>query len=262
MSFPGSLFSLVGRTAIVTGAASGLGRRCAHTLGRAGAAVALVDIDADGLATAMTEVAAEGTGARAFVADVADLGAVTGAVARIVSELGPIQILVNCAGIAQWAPALDVTEAEWDKLHAVDLKGTWLMSQAVARHMVAAGTQGSIVNVSSAVSHRAQLNLVPYAAAKAGVNHLGRALAYELAPHGIRVNTLAPGGMLTEMVRAFLETPDGQGAVWTVPFKRFAALSELDGPLLLLASDASSYMTGSVVMVDGGVACNALQYPD
>jgi len=157
---------------------------------------------------------------------------------------------------------LDVTEQEWDRLVAVNLKGIWLMSQAVARHMVEQRITGSIINISSADSHRAQKNLTPYAATKAAVNHLTRNMSYELAKHGVRINVLAPGGMLTNMVKDFLKTPDGQAAVWTVPFKRFAELHELDGPLLLLASQASSYMTGSVLTVDGGLSCNALQYRD
>lgn len=122
-----------------------------------------------------------------------DASAVERAVARVVEGLGPIHVLLNCAGIALWKPALEVSEAEWDRLIAVDLKGTWLMAQTVARHMIARGTSGSIISISSADSHRVQLNLTPYCAAKAGVNHLTRALAYELAPHRIRVNAIAPG---------------------------------------------------------------------
>jgi NAD(P)-dependent dehydrogenase (short-subunit alcohol dehydrogenase family) len=262
MSFAHSLFSLEGKNAVVTGAASGLGRHCAATLAQAAAAVALLDVNAVGLTEAAAEVAALGGRALPLEADVTDAGAVGRTVARVAEGLGPIHILLNCAGIALWKSALEVTEAEWDRLIAVDLKGTWLMAQAVARHMIARRVPGSIINVSSVDSHRVQLNLAPYCAAKAGVNHLTRALAYELAPHRIRVNTLAPGGMLTAMVKEFLETPDGRAAVWTVPFKRFAELHELDGPLLLLASDASGYMTGSVLTVDGGLACSALQYPE
>jgi 3-oxoacyl-[acyl-carrier protein] reductase len=114
--------------------------------------------------------------------DVTDANAVEHAIVRVAEALGPVHILLNCAGVALWKPALEVTEAEWDRTVAVDLKGTWLMAQAAARHMIANGISGSIINVSSADSHRVQLNLVPYCAAKAGINHLTRALAYELAP--------------------------------------------------------------------------------
>lgn len=224
--------------------------------------MALFDVDAAGLTETAAEITASGGRVLPVEADVTDAGAIEQALTRVVEGIGPVHVLLNCAGVAVWKPALEVTEAEWDWLIAVDLKGTWLMAQAVARHMIAHGIAGSIISISSADSHRAQLNLTPYCAAKAGVNHLTSALAYELAPRRIRVNAIAPGGMLTAMVRDFLETPDGQGAVWSVPFKRFAELHELDGPLLLLASDASSYMTGAVLMVDGGLACNALQYPE
>jgi 3-oxoacyl-[acyl-carrier protein] reductase len=156
---------------------------------------------------------------------------------------------------------LEVPEEEFDRVFAVNVKGTWLVAQAVARHMVDRGIRGSIITISSADSHRTQKNLAPYCGTKAAVNHLTRILAAELAPHGVRVNVLAPGGMLTPMVEQFLHTPDGQAAVWAVPFKRFAELTELDGPLLLPASDASSYMTGSVLTADGGLSCNLQQDP-
>ncbi len=135
----------------------------------------------------------------------------------------------------------------------MNVKGTWLMCQGVARHMIQEGIKGSITNISSADSHRTQKDMTPYCATKAAINHLTRSFSYEMAPYGIRVNAIAPGGMLTSMVKNFLQTPDGQNAVWTVPFRRFADLDELDGALLLLASKASSYMTGSVITVVCGL---------
>jgi NAD(P)-dependent dehydrogenase (short-subunit alcohol dehydrogenase family) len=262
MSFLEELFSLRDRHAVVTGAASGLGRQCAVTLAKAGARLTLIDINRPGLAETAKVIQGAGGTVRELAIDVTQHDQVVQGVSRAITELGPIHILVNSAGIAIWKGMLDVTEQEWDRLVAVNIKGIWLMSQTVARHMVEQRIAGSIINISSADSHRAQKNLTPYAATKAAVNHLTRNMSYEMAKHGVRINVLAPGGMLTNMVQDFLKTPDGQAAVWTVPVKRFADLHELDGSLLLLASQASSYMTGSVLTVDGGLSCNALQYRD
>ncbi|HJU04532.1 MAG TPA: SDR family oxidoreductase [Nitrospiraceae bacterium] len=262
MSFLQQLFSLNGKHAVVTGAASGLGQQCAVTLTKAGARVSLIDIHTAGLAETAKAIQRAGGTALELEVDVAQSVSVAQGLAQAVKAFGPIHILVNSAGIFIVKSVLDVTEQEWDRLVAVNLKGIWLMSQAVAKHMVEQRISGSIINISSADSHRAQKGLAPYAATKAAVNHLTRNMSYELAKSGVRVNTLAPGGMLTNMVKDFLKTPDGQAAVWTVPFKRFAEMHELDGPLLLLASEASSYMTGSVLTVDGGLSCNALQYRD
>jgi NAD(P)-dependent dehydrogenase (short-subunit alcohol dehydrogenase family) len=257
VSYLESLFSLRGKKALVTGAASGLGRRCAFVLAQAGARVALVDVNEAGLA----ETAATIDQALALPADVTRSDEVGRMLTSAVEALGQIDIAVTCAGVALWKPALEVREEQFDRVFAVNVRGTWLVAQAVARHMVDRGIRGSIITISSADSHRTQKNLAPYCGTKAAVNHLTRILAAELAPHGVRVNVLAPGGMLTPMVEQFLHTPDGQAAVWAVPFKRFAELTELDGPLLLPASDASSYMTGSVLTADGGLSCNLQQDP-
>lgn len=262
MPFLKSLFTLEGKNAIVTGAASGLGQHCAETLARAGARVALLDINQDGLAKTAARIKKIGGQSVSQVVDISQTKAVDAGVGEVIEAFGAIHVLVNSAGVALWRPVLKVTEKEWDLLLDVDLKGTWLMCQAVAKHMIAHKIHGSLINISSATSHRPQPNLVPYATAKAGVNHLSRALAAELAPYGIRVNSLAPGGIMTNMVREFLKTPDGKAAVASVPLKRFAEVEEYNGPLLLLASDASSYMTGAVIMVDGGLACAALQFPE
>ena len=189
MSYLESLFSLRGKNALVTGAASGLGRRCAVVLAEAGARVALVDVDEAGL----VETAATISQAVALTADVTQSDGVERMLTGAVEALGQIDIVVTCAGVALWKPALEVPEQEFDRVFAVDVKGTWLVAQAVARHMVGRGIRGSIITISSADSHRTQKNLAPYSGAKAAVNHLTRSLAAELAPHGIRVNTLAPG---------------------------------------------------------------------
>jgi NAD(P)-dependent dehydrogenase (short-subunit alcohol dehydrogenase family) len=222
MSFLQQLFSLDGKHAMVTGAASGLGRQCAVTLAQAGARVTLIDINQAGLAETAKVIQGAGGASLELEADVTQSEQVARRIAQAFQKFGPIHILVNSAGIAIWKAVLDVTEEEWDRLVAVNLKGIWLMSQAVARHMIEQKVHGSIINISSADSHWAQKHLTPYAAMKAAVNHLTRNMSYELAKHGVRVNVLAPGGMLTNMVKDFLKTPDGQAAVWTVPFKRFA----------------------------------------
>lgn len=262
MSYLEDLFSLKGKTAIITGAASGLGQHCVQVLAKAGANVALFDLNKNGLRE--TAKMTEGTGAKVLEMeiDVTQLQQVEQGVAQTIKEFGQINILVNCAGILIIKPALDNTEADWDSVFDVNIKGTWLMCQTVAKHMVDKEIKGSIINISSADSHCVQKDMVPYSATKAAMNHLTRGLSYELSRHNIRVNTIAPGGMLTNMVKDFLKTPGGQNAVWTVPFKRFAELNELDGTLLLVASDASSYMTGSTVTIDGGLSCHASQYRD
>ena len=258
MTYFEQLFSLNGKNAIVTGAASGLGQQCARVLSKAGCRVVLADKNAEGLRTTSEIIKEAGGESVSIPFDVRQHQSVNQAVESALSAFSPIHILVNCAGIFYVKNVFEVSEADWDTIVDTNLKGSWFMAQVVAKHMVDYGIKGSIVNISSATSHRTQKGLTPYSISKAGVNHMTRNLSYELAGYGIRVNALEPGGMKTPMVEDFLKTPEGQTTQQSIPLKRMADLHELDGALLLLASEASSYMTGSIVSVDGGISCNHL----
>ena len=245
-------FDLTGKAAIVTGAGSGLGRHFALALAKAGARVALMGRRLQPLTDLAREI--EGFDGRAvpLKADVADSASVREAVAAAETELGPIAILVNNAGITIHKPLLEQTEEDWDKVVDTNLKGAWLMAQEVARHMVRIGRGGSIVNVASVLGVKATGGVPGYVASKAGLVHLTRSMAQELARHKIRVNALCPGYFATEMTKEFLASPEAEKLIKSIPQRRTGDLAELEGPLLLLASEAGSYMTGSVIVVDGG----------
>ncbi|MFQ5955540.1 MAG: SDR family NAD(P)-dependent oxidoreductase [Kiloniellales bacterium] len=248
----GDPYDLAGRAAIVTGASSGLGRHFALLLAGAGAMVAVTARRVDRLEALAAEI--EGLGGRAVpvALDVTDPHAVTGAVATVERELGPISVLVNNAGTVVVKPALEHTLEDWDTVIDTNLKGAWLMAQETARHMVRLGHGGSIVNIASMLGSVVMQRVPSYCASKAGVIHLTKALALELARHRIRVNAIAPGYFSSEMTEAWLDSKAGQAMVKTIPQRRVGQPEDLDGVLLLLASDASRYMTGSVVTVDGG----------
>ncbi|HXH86131.1 MAG TPA: SDR family oxidoreductase [Nitrospira sp.] len=253
MSYLEELFSLKGKNALVTGAASGLGQRFAYALAKAGARVALADKNSEGLKTTAKMIKDIDGESIPITVDLRKRQEIMAAFDKAIASFQRIHVLVNCAGIAYWRPMLELSEEDWDDTLDTNLKGSWLMAQRVAKHMIEHQIKGSIINVSSATSTGAQKDLTHYSTSKAGVDHLTRNMSYELAPYGIRVNTFGPGGFKTAMVEEFLKTPDGKKAQNCVPVKRFADLHEVDGPLLLLASDASSYMTGSRVAVDGGL---------
>ncbi|MCY1308152.1 2-dehydro-3-deoxy-D-gluconate 5-dehydrogenase [compost metagenome] len=155
-------------------------------------------------------------------------------------------------------PALELSEDDWTGLVDVNLNGAWRVAQAAARHFIAHGTPGAIVNIASILGQRVASHVAPYAAAKAGLLHLTRALALEWARHGIRVNALAPGYIATDLNREFFASPAGEALIKRVPQRRLGQPQDLDGPLLLLASDASAFMTGSVIDVDGGHLASSL----
>ena len=247
-----SAFDLTGLCAIVTGASRGLGRHFALTLARAGAQVVLAARGIDRLEAAVEEIEGFGGCAVAIQADVTDGESVRGCVETAEKALGPIDIFVNNAGIAVTKPLLEHAEEDWDSVLDTNLKGIWLMAQEGARRMIHRGRGGSIINIASVLGERGISQLPGYCASKGGIINLTRAMAVELAPHGIRVNAIAPGYIETDMNRQFFATQVGQRLIKRIPQRRLGQPEDLDGVLLLLASDASRYMTGSVMTIDGG----------
>jgi len=243
---------LAGISAIVTGAGSGLGRHFALTLARAGAKVALAGRRLDRLKSVEAEIEAFDGRALPVELDVTSADSVRAGVAAAEQELGAITVLVNNSGVVVDKPATEQTEAEWDQVLDTNLKGAFLMAGEVARHMVRLGHGGSIVNIASILGQRASARVVGYAASKAGLIQLTRALAVEWARHKIRVNAIAPGYIATDINRDFIASPAGQAIAKKVPMRRFGRPEDLEGPLLLLSSPASAYMTGTVITVDGG----------
>jgi NAD(P)-dependent dehydrogenase (short-subunit alcohol dehydrogenase family) len=249
---------LAGRHALITGANGSLGSHFARTLARAGADVALTARRVDALDPLVDEIAKLGRRAVPLALDVTDAASVAQAFDHAAQALGTITIVVNNAGIAITKPLLDHTEVDWLTVIDVNLNGAWRVAQAAARHMVAHGAGGSIVNVASILGLRVAAQVPSYAASKAALIQLTKAMAVELARHRIRVNALAPGYIETALNRDFFASDAGKAMIRRVPQRRIGTPDELDGALLLLASDAGSYMTGSVVTVDGGHVVGSL----
>jgi 3-oxoacyl-[acyl-carrier protein] reductase len=250
-------FDLSGRTALVTGASQGLGRRFAKTLAGHGAAVGLAARRLDKLAKLEREIASQGGRVASVALDVTDRASIERAVAAVEDALGPIDVLINNAGVAVSKGVLEQTEADWDRVVDTNLKGAFFVAQTVARRMVARDPKpasgGNIVNVASVLAQGVVGHLAPYAASKGGLWQLTRTMALELARHDLRVNALAPGYIETEINRDFLATEAGERMRKRIPQRHFGTPEDLDGALLLLASDASRYMTGSIIVIDGGL---------
>lgn len=253
-----SLFDVRGKVALVTGASAGLGEHFARTLAASGARVVIAARRLERLEALARDIAAQGGDAHAVALDVSSAASVDSAFEQAARLAGVPDIVVNNAGIAQAKPSLELTEQDWREVMSTNLDGAWRVAQAAARAMVAAGRGGSIINIASILGLRVASSLLAYAAAKAALIQATQALALEWARHRIRVNAIAPGYVETDMNRDFFATEAGQAMVRRVPQRRIGAPADLDGALLLLASEASAYMTGSVVVVDGGHLVSSL----
>ena len=237
--------ALAGKNALVTGASSGLGRHFAQLLARHGATVIVA---ARRLAELDALVATLPNGARAVALDIRDAAAVEATMAA----QGPLDLVVNNAGVASTQPALDVDDDAWQRVLDTNLSGAFRVARGAARALTVAQRGGVIVNVASILGLRVAKQVPAYVAAKAGLLKLTEALALEFAPLRIRVNALAPGYVETDLNREFLHSPAGDAMVKRVPLRRFGQPQDLDGALLLLVSDAGRYMTGATIVVDGG----------
>ena len=246
------MFSLNGRVAMVTGASSGLGVQFAKALADNGAAVVLVARRATRLDALKDEIAKRGGRAQVVEADVTDRAAMLRAFDAAEKSFGTVTILVNNAGIAHGGRAVDMPAEEWRKVLSTNLDAVFFWAQEAARRMLAAKKQGAIINIASVLGLAVAKGAVAYATAKAGVVQVTKALAVELAFKGVRVNAIAPGWFVTEMNDDYLSSEAGAAIKREIPIGRFGNPGDLDGALLLLASEAGSYITGATIVVDGG----------
>jgi len=250
------LFSVANKIIFISGASSGVGEHFAKMLSARGAKVVCAARRLDRLNDLVSSIQADGGQALAVAMDVTDRATIKAAFDAAEQTFGTPDAVICNAGATGTQPFLEMEQAVWDNVIDVNLNGVFHVGQEAAQRMVAAGKKGSIVNISSIIAVASFKGLTHYGASKAAINQLTAIMAHELAEHGIKVNALAPGYLMTDMVSDYYETEAGQADLQTLPLKRVGDLAELDGPVLLLLSDASSYMSGSVVTAD---ACHSIR---
>ncbi|MFL2537643.1 MAG: SDR family NAD(P)-dependent oxidoreductase [Candidatus Azotimanducaceae bacterium] len=254
-----SIFSLSGKTVLVTGASSGFGHHFAGVLGRAGARVVLGARRVDKIQARVDELSAAGHEVLGLPLDVRDVDSAKNFLTGAVEAFGGIDVLINNAGVEAGAKTYTMIDDEdWDYVFDTNLKAAWRLSKFYTQWVAEQGGTGSIVNIASITAYRTIKGQFPYAVSKAALVKATEIMALEGARYGVRVNALAPGYILTDVSRVLLESERSSEFVKGIPMRRYGEFSDLDGPLLLLASDASTYMTGSVVVVDGGHICAEL----
>lgn len=249
---PGLKFSLSGRVALVTGASSGFGAHFATVLARAGAKVACVarrQDRVDALARTLRDTGAQAVGC---AMDVTDRDSIRAGFDSVEAALGTVDVLVNNAGLSAPAPFPQMSDEQWTSVLDVNLTAPYRVSREMCQRLIAKGQPGTVIHIASILGHLAKAMFINYGTTKGALINLTQAMALDLLPHGIRVNAIAPGYFPTEMTNPFFETDAGKKEIAGLPPGRLGRLDELDGPLLLLASDASSYMSGSVLTVDYG----------
>ncbi len=255
---PQRLFSLDSRVALVTGGGGALGRHMALTLAQAGATIVLAGRTLHTLEETSRAVAAVGGKAHCVCLDVSQESSVVDALAQAREQAGLIDIVVNNAGANRPQPAIGLSGKDWDTVLDTNLRGCFFVARECARQLIEEQASGSIINIASVLALRGQKGVSAYMAAKAGLVHLTHSLALEWARYSIRVNALLPGYVLSELTETYLASEEGARLIRNIPQRRLADPAELSGPLLLLASNASSYMTGSVLVADGGLMVTSL----
>ncbi len=247
-------FNLSGKVALVTGASSGLGARFAKVLADAGATVAVAARRVERLKELRAEIASEGGEAHVYQLDVTSVQSIRACVGQVESDLKRIDILVNNSGVSAQGRVLDVTEEDFDYIMSTNTKGAFFMAQQAARVMIAGKTPGRIINIASVAGMRALSQLSVYSMSKAAVIHMTRAMSVEWGRYGINVNAICPGYIETEINAVYFATEGGQKLVSMLPRRRVGKPEDLDGLLLLMASDASGFINGAVVTADDGMA--------
>ena len=251
-------FLLEGQVALVTGASSGFGRHFGTVLAAAGARVVLAARRTDRVQEACEAIIAAGGEAVAVTMDVTDSASIAAAFDAAEQAFGLVTVVVNNAGITIPKPLVKLTDSDWSEVIDTNLNGVAYVTREAAQRMIAADTGGSVVNIASILAQREQKMLTNYAASKAAVVQFTRTAALELAAHNIRVNAICPGYFVTDLNRDWFKTEDGQALIRRIPQRRTGELDQLNGPLLLLASDAGSLMTGTSLTVDGGHVLSSL----